>query len=102
MNEEVVAAKAGAKFLTYEEETKERIRTWHAQLKELVAQRDSAGVQWLKTAIDAELALAELKLKARQADWAKVMTWGPFVVPLLSAVGALAGVWIGAWLKGPC
>jgi hypothetical protein len=46
----------------------------------------------MKQAIDAELALAELKTKVRQADHARVLTWFAPILPFLGAViGALIG-----------
>ena len=82
---------------SYEDECRERIKTWHRELKELKARPDSSELlKALKVAIDAELAIAELKIKVRQADWAKTLTWGRLVLPVLTAV---LGALIGAWLK---
>lgn len=82
---------------TWEEECGARIDIWNADLKGLVEKRDVMALQALKAAVDAQMAIAELKLKVRQADWAKTMTWGPLVLPTL---GAILGAFIGGLLRG--
>jgi hypothetical protein len=82
---------------TWEEECQVRIRIWQAALKGLAAERDVGALHALKAAVDAQMAIAELKLKVRQADWAKTMTWGPLILPTL---GAIFGAFIGGWLHG--
>jgi len=87
-----------AKALSYEQEVKARISEWHSKLKELADAKEGsiAPVQKLKAVVETELAIAELKIKAREADHAKVLVW---LLPVLSPLCAIIGVFIGAWLK---
>jgi len=92
---ETVSAKPEVE-LPWEAECKRRICTWHRELKGLAENHNLPALKVLKAAVDAQLALAELKLKVRQAGWPKTMTWGPFILP---TIGAILGAFIGAWLK---
>lgn len=84
--------------LSYEQEAKKRILEWyHPQVKGLAKARDSEGLSILKAALDGELAIADLKIKARQADHAPLILWFQIVLPVLTA---LIGAFVGAWLKG--
>jgi hypothetical protein len=85
-----------AEVLPHEEECQKRIENWDAQLKKLAELRDLTALQTLKAAVDAQLALEDLRLKVRASDWAKTMTWGPLIFP---ALGAILGAFIGALLK---
>lgn len=85
----------GAK-LPWEEEVKTRIDTWHWELKDLAAKHDFQGLQTLKEAVEAQLALADLKLKSPQADHSRMTIWLPTIFPTL---GAILGALLGAWLK---
>ncbi len=85
-------AKAGS----YEDECKARICAWHSELKKLADEDGIEAVQKLKVVVETELAIAELKIKAREADHAK---WVTMVVPLLGFVGAILGAFIGGMLK---
>jgi hypothetical protein len=90
----------GPNDLPYEEECKQRILTWEKQLKELAAHQNLAGLQVLKTAVEAQMALAELRIKVREAAHAKAMTWGTLLLPAVTAIaGALIGTWV-TWKKG--
>jgi hypothetical protein len=81
---------------SWEKEVRERIELWHTNLPDLAGKEDIHGLQVLKLAVDAQLALAELKVKSRQADWAKTTTWAPLVLPM---VGAIIGGLIAGWVK---
>lgn len=84
--------------LSWEEEVEKRIGNWRRALDSLADQRDEQtlhSVQTLKAAVDVQF-LADLKIKSRQADWAKLMTWGGLLFPTL---GALLGATLGALLK---
>jgi hypothetical protein len=65
----------------WEENCKTRIRSWHVQLLELAEGKDPEALKMLKCAIEAQVALADLKIKARQADWAKLLLWLPRSFP---------------------
>ena len=80
----------------WEEDCKTRIRSWHNELLVLAEKKDAVALEALKNAIDAQLALADLKIKARQADWAKVLLW---LTPVLSLVSGIVGGVIGVLLK---
>jgi hypothetical protein len=83
--------------LPYEGECKRRIAEWyHPQLKILAKNGDSEGLRILKAAIDGELAIADLKIKSRQADHAKWILWLQIGLPTF---GALIGALVGGWLK---
>jgi hypothetical protein len=79
--------------LPYEDETKWRIDNWyHPQLKRLAKAHDSEGLSILKMAIDGEVAIADLKIKSRQADHAWWFVWVQIGLPALTAlIGAFAG-----------
>jgi hypothetical protein len=81
---------------SWEVECSERTEMWRKELRELAKKPDSQALEAVKTAVNIQLALADLKIKARQADWAKTMAWVPLVLPL---VGVIVGAIIGAWLK---
>jgi hypothetical protein len=49
-------------------------------------------LQRIKTAIETDPALAELKIKVRQADWAKTITSANLLFPV---GGAIIGAFIG-------
>ncbi len=83
------------KGLSYEKECEKRIRDWETELGNLAKSRDGT-IQTLKTAIEAQLALADLRIRVREADHAKAITWLPLVLPM---VGAIGGAFIGGWLK---
>jgi hypothetical protein len=84
---------------TYEEEYQARIDKWRIRLKELAEAPRADEFAAVKTAIEADLALAELKIKARQGDWAKIVVWVSLLSP---AVAVILGAILGAWLKGRC
>ncbi len=77
----------------YETETKSRINRWHGQLKDLESRSDLTGITTLKALIDTELALAETRVKARQAGHPTLTVWLPIIFPTLGAV-------LGAILRG--
>ena len=85
------------KKLPHEEECKQRIDKWDTELPAVFGSGDLGSLQLLKTAIEAQLALEELRIRARQADWAKITAWGPLLMP---AIAALIGSLLGAWLNG--
>jgi hypothetical protein len=78
--------------LDWERECAERIDSWHEKLKIYADNHDDQALNTLKKAVDAQLAIAELKLKVRQADWAKTMVWFPLIFPTL---GAILGGFLG-------
>jgi hypothetical protein len=80
----------------YEDECKLRIELWHGQLKDLGSKSDSSGVATVKALIDAELALAEVRIKVRQAGHPKLTLWLPIIFPTL---GAILGAILGGLLK---
>ena len=80
----------------WEKECKERIEKWSAELKILTENRNTAGMEALKKTVEAHLALADFKIKFRQADHVKSMMWGSMV---LSPLVGFLGVLVGAWLK---
>jgi len=83
--------------LPYENECKDRINNWYnPQLKRLAKARDLEGLRILQAAIDGELAIADFKIKFRQADHAKPILWLQIALPVVTA---LIGVFVGAWLK---
>jgi hypothetical protein len=96
MAEEGIPVPSGTKTPTYEDECKKRIDDWRVALVDLAKNPDLARAQGLKAVIDADLALADFKIKARQADHAKGIMWSAFIVP---AVTAILGALIGGWLK---
>jgi hypothetical protein len=84
---------------TWEKECEERIRKWRMQLGDLIEKPDIGTLQALQTlkgAVDVQLALADLKIRSRTADWAKIMAWGALVLPF---IGAILGAVLGARLK---
>jgi len=93
---ETALAEPGANDLTHEGECQRRIGIWDTELKGLIAKSDLAALQALKAAIDAQLALEQLRITVRQADWPKLTTWGPLIVPFF---GGILGALIGARLK---
>src|SRR5258708_5181654 len=92
---------ANDRELTWEEECKERIGIWRKQLAGLLQKSDDEtlqALQTLKAAVDVQLAIADLKIKSRTADWAKIMLWASLVLPF---IGAIVGAILGALLKTP-
>jgi hypothetical protein len=89
-------AEINAPVLTWEKEVEHRTTKWRSELITLADKRDLQSLQVLKTAVDAQLAIAELMIKSRQADWAKVMVWGQLWLPLC---GVIIGAIIAARLK---
>ena len=91
------------KRLSYEDECKDRIARLENAFRKLANQQDPATLDALKEEIEIQLALADLRLKVRQADHAKAMIWLPTTLPVLGAiigvVGTLIGTLIGIWLK---
>ena len=86
---------------TWEKECEERIINWRMQLGGLIEKPDVGtltALQTLKGAVDVQLALADLKIRSRTADWAKIMAWGALLLPF---VGAILGAILGALLKTP-
>jgi hypothetical protein len=82
----------------WEDECTRRINNWRDQLRGLVDGSTAPKIealQLLKAAVDAQLALADLKMKARQADHAKLMIWLPVCLSVLSLLLSL-GVWLKA------
>src|SRR6266436_5774313 len=51
--------------LSYEDECKQRIGDWEAELGNLARCNNGTALQTLKTAIEAQLALADLRLRVR-------------------------------------
>jgi anti-sigma-K factor RskA len=82
--------------LPWEEDNKELIAAWRTELKALKAKGDGPALERLKTAVETQLALADLKIKARQADHAQQFIWGPI---LLTFVGVILGALIAGWVK---
>jgi hypothetical protein len=64
---------------------------------------DAQALQALKTAVEIQLALADLRIKVRQADHAKTITWLPAATAIagvvIGGVGAIGGALISGWLK---
>lgn len=89
------AAKPGMS-LSWEDEVKRRIDIWHGELIDFSQRRDLSGLQTRKAAVDAQVALADLKIKAREADWARTILWLSLALP---TAGAILGALIGGWLK---
>ena len=84
---------------SWEAEVESRVTIWRSRLGELMNGPDPGtlpALQALKAAVDVQLALADLKIKSRTADWAKTMAWGSFVLPF---IGVIVGAILGAWLK---
>ncbi len=87
---------------SWEDECTRRINNWRNQLRGLVDGPTAPKIealQLLKAAVDAQLALADLKMKARQADHAKQMIWLPLFLSALAIIFTLLGVLLSAWLK---
>jgi hypothetical protein len=85
--------------VTWEEEVRERIRNWRIQLAGLIEKPDVGKLpelQVLKAAVDVQLALADLMIRSRIADKAKIMAWGSLALPF---IGAILGAILGALLK---
>lgn len=80
----------------YENECKRRIGLWHGQLKDLKSKSDSSRITTVKALIDAELALAEVRIKVRQAGHPLMALWLPIILPTL---GAILGAILGGLLK---
>jgi hypothetical protein len=87
---------ANMSLLSWEKEVDKRILEWRLKLLELVNKPDGPSLQTLKAAIDVQIALADLKVKSRQADWAKLILWSQLWLPLF---GVLLGAILGAMLK---
>jgi len=77
----------------YETESNRRIGIWHGRLKDL---RDPSDIATVKALIDAEVALAEARIKVRQAGHPKLTSWLPLI---LTPLGAILGAFIGALWK---
>jgi hypothetical protein len=84
--------------LPWEEEVETRIQDWHWKLKDFAHQHDLPAIESLKTTVETQLAIAELKIKKRAADHAWMALWLPIIFPTL---GAIVGAFVGAWLKHP-
>ena len=84
--------------LSWEQECQRRIDIWHNDLMGFAERRDLVSLQAVKMAVDTQVALADLKIKARQADWAKTILWLSLVLP---TAGALVGAFIGGWMRSP-
>lgn len=82
--------------LSWEAECETRIEKWRLELENLAKKPDAQALQSLKAAVDVQLALADLKIKTRQADWAKTILWFPLVLPM---VVVIVGAVLGAFLK---
>ncbi|MGA8429297.1 MAG: hypothetical protein WB729_05720 [Candidatus Sulfotelmatobacter sp.] len=67
-------------------------------MKGFANQDNLPAIQSLKTTVEAQLAIAELKIKKRAADHAWMALWLPIIFPTL---GAILGAFVGAWLKRP-
>ena len=80
----------------YEGERKRRIKAWDDQLKALGSKNDASQITAIKGLIDAELALAELRIKVRQAGHPIAALWVPVILPTL---GAILGAILGGLLK---
>jgi hemolysin activation/secretion protein len=83
---------------SWEDECKDRIRSWRIELEGLEDKPDAEKLQKLealKAAIEVQVGLADIQIKARSADWAKLMAWAPFLLGLVGFIGVL----VGAWLK---
>jgi hypothetical protein len=90
----------GANVLSYEEECNARINAWHSELKKLADEEAIEPVQKLKAVVETELAIAELKIKTREADHAKWVTlFVPTLTAILGFVGAIVGALIGGMLR---
>lgn len=86
---------------TWEEEVKNRVEIWRQQLGGLMEKPDVENLQSLqslKAAVDVQVALADLKIKARTADWAKTLLWTSLLLPF---IGAIIGAIVGAMFKTP-
>jgi hypothetical protein len=86
---------------TWETEVENRVGIWRKQLGGLIEKPDVGtlqALQTLKAAVDVQLALADLKIRSRTADWAKIMAWGSLMLPF---IGAILGAILGALLKTP-
>ncbi len=83
-----------ASKITYDYEgiCREQIEKWHRAL----ANSDDRSRAEIHGKIDVELALAELKIKVRQADHAPLLTW---LAPFLPFLGAIIGALIGGMFK---
>jgi hypothetical protein len=86
------------KHLPWEEEVELRIEGWHWELKRFANEDNLTAIERLKTTVEAQLAIAELKIKKRAADHAWMALWFPIIFPTL---GAILGAFVGAWLKHP-
>ena len=88
---------------TWEELSKARIALWSTKLAELTAPSDIPALQALKSQIEIQTALAELRIKARQADKAWLFAWSPLLLPSVGAVlgiiGTLATLWVSHYFK---
>jgi hypothetical protein len=85
---------------TWETEVEARVVIWRKQLGCLMKPDGEAlpALQTLKAAVDVQLALADLKIRSRTADWAKIMVWTPLVLPFICAI---LGAILGALLRTP-
>ncbi len=89
-------ATPGSAAPTYEVSCKRRIDQWHDQLKAHAQAPDLHALRQIKAAIDADLALAEFKIKFREADHAKAWKWWTVALPIAGSVfGAAFGAWVG-------
>jgi transposase len=85
---------------SWEELSKERSDLWSDQLEELRASSELLPLQILKAKIDVQTSLAELRIKARQADKAWLFAWSPVILPLLAALIGIIGTLITLWANG--
>jgi len=84
---------------SWEDECKIRIQDWHDKLANLKMKGDEETIKTLQTAINIQVSLSDLKIKARQADHPKQLIWGPILLPFASAIlGALIAL-AGSWWK---
>jgi len=77
----------------YEGICKTRIEDWH---RDMDGNAEEGSLTRMKQKIDLEIALAEFKIKSRQADHASVLTW---LAPILPFLGAIFGGVIGGMVK---
>jgi len=81
---------------SWEDEVADRVNDWRVELESVLEKHDDPRLKMIKSEIDVQVALADLQIKSRQADWAKVLLWG---APILAFASGIIGALIGAWLK---
>jgi hypothetical protein len=80
----------------WEQECDVLIGNWQRDLKDLADKRDDQALKALKAAIDAQLALSELRVKVHQAGHPVSYIWSPIIFPTL---GAILGAFIGGLMS---